>query len=54
MAGEFRPAYTWPTTRPWMAIQIDQVLTIGMKAGSYETLGDVGSDHYPVRADLAI
>jgi endonuclease/exonuclease/phosphatase family metal-dependent hydrolase len=37
-----------------MVIQIDQVLTRRMKAGSYRTLGDVGSDHYPVRADLVI
>lgn len=44
--------YSWPTQRPWFAIQIDQVLTRGAKAGTYRTLGDVGSDHYPVRADL--
>lgn len=47
-------AYTWPTERPWLAIQIDQVLTIGMKAGSYETLGDIGSDHHPICARLVI
>ncbi|MDF2983233.1 MAG: Endonuclease/exonuclease/phosphatase, partial [Devosia sp.] len=47
-------AYTWPAAKPWMAIQIDQVLTRGMTAGSFRTLGDVGSDHYPVRADLVI
>lgn len=45
-------AYSWPTQRPLMAIQIDQVLTHGFKAGTYRTLGDVGSDHFPVRADL--
>ncbi len=44
--------YSWPTQRPWFAIQIDQVLTRGAKAGAYRTLGDIGSDHYPVRADL--
>jgi endonuclease/exonuclease/phosphatase (EEP) superfamily protein YafD len=47
-------AYTWPAARPWMAIQIDQVLTRGMTAGNYRTLGDIGSDHYPVRVDLVI
>lgn len=47
-------AYTWPASRPWLAIQIDQVLTRGMRAGSYQTLGDIGSDHYPIRADLVI
>lgn len=45
-------AYTWPVGRPWMAIQIDHVLTLGMTAGRFVALGDIGSDHYPVRADL--
>ena len=44
--------HSWPTQRPLLAIQIDQILTKGAKAGSYRTLDDVGSDHYPVRADL--
>jgi endonuclease/exonuclease/phosphatase (EEP) superfamily protein YafD len=47
-------AYSWPVGRPWMRIQIDQVLTLGAVAGQYHTLGDVGSDHYPVRADLTL
>ena len=37
-----------------MAVQIDHVLTRGIKAGRYEVLGDVGSDHYPVRAELVM
>lgn len=45
-------AYSWPVGRAWLRIQIDQVLTKGAVAGRYRTLGDVGSDHYPVRADL--
>jgi len=45
-------AYSWPVAKPWLRIQIDQVLTKGAVAGRYRTLGDVGSDHYPVRADL--
>ena len=47
-------AYTWPTGNPALAIQIDQVLTKGAVAGRYRVLGDVGSDHFPVRADLAL
>jgi len=46
--------YSWPVGRPWMAIQIDQVLGLGMKAGQYRVLTDIGSDHYPVRADLVM
>ncbi len=45
-------AHSWPTQRAVMAIQIDQILTKGAVAGTYRVLGDVGSDHYPVRADL--
>lgn len=45
-------AYSWPTGRPWLRIQIDQVLTKGAIAGRYRVLDDVGSDHYPVRADF--
>jgi endonuclease/exonuclease/phosphatase (EEP) superfamily protein YafD len=44
--------YSWPDGRLWMGIQIDHVLTLGMKAGQFEVLDEVGSDHYPVRADL--
>jgi endonuclease/exonuclease/phosphatase (EEP) superfamily protein YafD len=44
--------YTWPVGRPHMAIQIDHVLTRGAVAGAWRVLPDVGSDHYPVRADL--
>lgn len=46
--------YSWPAARSWMAVQIDHVLTRGIKAGRYEVLGDVGSDHYPVRAELVM
>jgi endonuclease/exonuclease/phosphatase (EEP) superfamily protein YafD len=45
-------AYSWPTGRSWLRIQIDQILTKGAIAGHYRTLPNVGSDHYPVRADL--
>lgn len=44
--------YSWPTGNRLMAIQIDQILTKGAKAGAYKVLGDVGSDHFPVRADI--
>ncbi|HKX63945.1 MAG TPA: endonuclease/exonuclease/phosphatase family protein, partial [Rhizomicrobium sp.] len=44
--------YTWPVGRPHMAIQIDHILTRGAVAGAWRVLPGVGSDHYPVRADL--
>ena len=45
-------AYTWPVGRPYMMIQIDQILTRGAVAGNWRVLPAVGSDHFPVRADL--
>jgi vancomycin resistance protein VanJ len=44
--------HTWPSDRPWLAIQIDHVLTKGAKAGKFRVLTPVGSDHLPVRTDL--
>lgn len=44
--------HTWPVNNAIMATQIDQVLTRGAIAANYEVLGDIGSDHYPVRADI--
>jgi endonuclease/exonuclease/phosphatase (EEP) superfamily protein YafD len=44
--------HTWPSDSPWLAIQIDHIFTKGAVAGRYKVLEPVGSDHYPVRADL--
>lgn len=44
--------YSWPAGRPYMMIQIDQILTRGAVAGRWRVLPTVGSDHFPVRADL--
>ena len=44
--------YSWPVDKPHMAIQIDQILTRGAVAGRYRVLPAVGSDHFPIRADL--
>ncbi len=44
--------HTWPEGKPWLAIQIDHVLTRRAKAGRFRVLTPVGSDHLPVRADL--
>lgn len=44
--------HTWPSDSPWLAIQIDHIFTKGALAGRYKVLEPVGSDHYPVRADL--
>lgn len=47
-------AYSWPSGNRLMAIQIDQILTRGAVAGRYRVLGGVGSDHFPIRADIAL
>lgn len=44
--------HTWPSDSPWLAIQIDHIFAKGAVAGRYKVLEAVGSDHYPVRADL--
>ena len=44
--------YSWPVGQPYMMIQIDQILTRGAVAGIWRVLPDIGSDHFPVRADL--
>ncbi len=44
--------YSWPVGKPQMMIQIDQILTRGARAGVWRVLPPVGSDHFPVRADL--
>jgi vancomycin resistance protein VanJ len=45
-------AYSWPAQKPWLAIQIDHVFTKGFTGATYTVLPNVGSDHFPVRADL--
>ena len=44
--------YSWPVGKPYMMVQIDQILTRGAVAGTWRVLPAVGSDHFPVRADL--
>nr|WP_157405616.1 endonuclease/exonuclease/phosphatase family protein [Asticcacaulis benevestitus] len=45
--------HTWPSDGLWLAIQIDHIFAKSAAAGSYKVLESVGSDHYPVRADLS-
>ncbi|MDC7677688.1 endonuclease/exonuclease/phosphatase family protein [Asticcacaulis machinosus] len=45
-------AYTWPADNPLMAIQIDHVLTRDIPAAHYKVLPSIGSDHFPIRADI--
>jgi len=45
-------SYSWPAGQPYMMIQIDHILTRGAVAGTWRALPDIGSDHFPVRADL--
>lgn len=41
-------AYTWPTTFPLMAIQIDHFFATGVTSAEFQVLENVGSDHYPI------
>ncbi|WAC49266.1 endonuclease/exonuclease/phosphatase family protein [Asticcacaulis sp. SL142] len=45
-------AHTWPADNPLMAIQIDHVLTRDIPAARFKVLPSVGSDHFPIRADI--
>ncbi|WKL57057.1 endonuclease/exonuclease/phosphatase family protein [Asticcacaulis sp. ZE23SCel15] len=47
-------AYTWPAGNPLMAIQIDHVLTRDIPAARFKVLPSVGSDHFPIRADIVL
>lgn len=46
-------AYTWPAGAFPLALQIDHILTKNIPSGDFKVLTDIGSDHYPVRADLS-
>ncbi len=52
LGGPFR--YTWPRHFLPLAIQIDHVFATKGVAGKVTTLGDFGSDHFPILADLQI
>ncbi len=46
-------AYTWPTSDIFFAVQIDHFFGKNIKAADFKVLPPVGSDHFPIRADLA-
>lgn len=53
-AGQW-PAATWPVERPMLGTPIDHVVIgRGIEVAAFARLGDVGSDHYPVMADLLL
>lgn len=45
-------AYTWPTSFPALAIQIDHIFVRDAGATHFRVLGDTGSDHRPVQVDI--
>lgn len=47
-------AWTWPSDFFPFAMQIDHVFIKGMTAVDFSTLPDIGSDHFPVRATIAL
>lgn len=46
-------AYTWPKGNWAYILQIDHFFGKNIKAADFEVLPAVGSDHYPIRADIA-
>lgn len=47
-------AWTWPSIVPPLAIQIDHIFVRGMGVNAFVVLSDIGSDHFPVMARLAL
>ncbi|ESQ77957.1 endonuclease/exonuclease/phosphatase family protein [Asticcacaulis sp. YBE204] len=47
-------AYSWPVHMPPLAIQIDHIFAKDIVYGELEVLKDIGSDHFPVRADIVV
>lgn len=47
-------AYTWPTTSFVFAIQIDHFFGKNIEAADFRVLTSIGSDHYPIRADILV
>lgn len=47
-------AYTWPKNNPTVALQIDHFFGKKIPAADFKVLPSVGSDHYPIRADIVL
>jgi endonuclease/exonuclease/phosphatase (EEP) superfamily protein YafD len=47
-------AYTWPAQIPLFAMQIDHFFAKNIKAANFKVLGNIGSDHYPIQATIAL
>lgn len=47
-------AYTWPTQMPLFAMQIDHFFARNIAAADFEVLENIGSDHYPIKTDIAL
>lgn len=45
-------AYTWPVHTPLLAMQIDHLLGRGITSSRFRVLGEIGSDHFPIVADV--
>lgn len=47
-------AYTWPAQSFWLALQIDHFFAKGIKAADFKVLDGIGSDHFPIQAEIAL
>ncbi len=45
-------AYTWPKNNWLWGLQIDNFFGKNIVAGDFQVLPSIGSDHYPIRADV--
>lgn len=47
-------AHTWPAGNFLYAMQIDHFLGKNLTAANFKVLSNIGSDHYPIRADIVL
>lgn len=52
--GGWGAGYTWPVGNPLLRMQIDHILIRGAKAVEFRVLPDIGSDHFPIIADVRL
>jgi|GEM_PF-3287526 len=47
-------SYTWPKGNALLALQIDHFFGKDIEAADFRVLPSIGSDHYPIRADILV
>jgi len=52
--GRYGLPYTWPAGNPLLRMQIDHIMGRGVQASTFQTLPSIGSDHFPIMADVVL